>query len=302
MIGYLRLVRLPNVFTAFADVIAGFVIIGSRGASLGTGDWHALPHLLGSSAALYMAGMAFNDIADRKEDAEIRPNRPIPSGQVTFTGALVCAFLLTAIGIGLAALAGSDSLLRAVLLTGAILQYNFRAKGTLLFGPLVLGLCRFLNIQLGMSAHPDFAFAVETSRSAMNIAWAPAIATGVYAAGLTAFSAQEEQGKQTRAILIGWALCGGAILWAGLTSSPSAWLALVPLALLLQFLTFKLRKEGTPQAARNLVRFGVMGVCVLDAGLILGFAGTTAWPYAAACLALPIPGLLIAKWLAQKEA
>ena len=64
------------------------------GASLGDAGWHGLPYLLGSSAALYMAGMAFNDIADRDEDAEVRPNRPIPSGQVSFAGAIACAFAL----------------------------------------------------------------------------------------------------------------------------------------------------------------------------------------------------------------
>jgi 4-hydroxybenzoate polyprenyltransferase len=300
MIGYLRLVRLPNVFTSFADILAGAAIVNAL-PGLSHSGWQALPFLLAASAALYMAGMAFNDIADRAEDAEIRPNRPIPSGQVSLRGAIVCAILLTAAGLAFAGCAGRDALIRAGLLAGAILQYDFRAKGHFLLAPLVLGLCRFLNVQLGMTIHPDFSFAIRTSH-VFDPAWAAAIATGVYAAGITAFSTQEEHGKQRRAIALGWVFCGGAILWAGLASSPLSWAVLAPLALLLQFLTFRLRREGTPAAARNLVRFGVMGVCALDAGMILGFAGAEAWPFAVACLALPLPGIAVAKMLTQKEA
>ena len=77
---------------------------------------------------------------------------------------------------------------------------------------------------------------------------------------------------------------------------------LAPLTILLVIRTVALAREGSPLAARNLVRTGVMGVCALDAGLVLGFAGPTAWPIALACLALLIPSIAIAKWLAQKEA
>jgi hypothetical protein len=45
-----------------------------------------------------------------------------------------------------------------------------------------------------------------------------------------------------------------------------------------------------------------MGICVLDAGLILGFAGLEAWPYAAASVGLLLPGFVLAKLLAQREA
>lgn len=301
MIGYLRLVRFPNVFTSLADILAGYVIIRSTRANLSVQAWEGLPLLLCASAALYMAGMAFNDIADREEDSRVRPNRPIPSGQVSHSGAISCAVLLMVLGLGLSYWVGFDALVRAGLLAAAILQYDFRAKGVFIFGPFVLGLCRFLNVQLGMSGHPDFTFALRTSQITES-AWAPAIAVGVYAAGLTAFSAQEEEGKQRKAIIVGWLFCGGAILFAGVCSSPYSWFALAPLALTLQFLTFKLRREGTPAAARNLVRIGVMGICVLDAGLILGYGGPQAWPYAVGCVALLIPGLIIAKLIAQKEA
>jgi 4-hydroxybenzoate polyprenyltransferase len=313
MIGYLRLVRLPNVFTALADILAGYAIMRALYPEMDPG-YGPLAILCGASASLYLAGMAFNDIADREEDAEVRPNRPIPSGQVSLKGALVCGGGLMALGVGLAYVAGTSSFLRAVMLAAAILQYDFNSKRNvqmgMFMGPLVLGVCRFLNVQLGLSVHPAFASIFETA-SLTSVPWAPSFAMGIYAAGLTAFSTQEEEGKKNIAILFGWLLCFGGILIAALTSSRVAWIALAPLALVLLFLTRKLRKEGTPEAARNLVRAGVMGVCVLDAGMILGFSASKdayanalqdLWPWAAGCVALLVPGLVLGKWLRQKEA
>jgi 4-hydroxybenzoate polyprenyltransferase len=305
VIAYLRLVRFPNVFTALADIGAGWLIVhaAARGSftSFAVLDWNTLPLLAGASGALYLSGMAFNDIADRREDAEFRPGRPLPSGALSLRGAVLCAILLTLLGLSLAAAAGLNTLLRAALLACAILQYNFRSKGHLLFGPLTLGFCRFVNVQLGMSAHPAFG-ALLSAGGVFDPIWSAPLAVGLYSAGLTAFSAQEEHGARARALTLGALLCGSAILWAGLSSSVTAWFALAPLLLVLQFLTLKLRREGTPAAARTLVRTGVMGICVLDAGLVLGHCGPAAWPAAAALFALLLPGLLAARLLAQREA
>jgi len=300
VLGYLRLVRLPNVFTALADILAGFILARSWAPPDEMG-WQRAAPLFVASAALYMAGMALNDIADREEDAEFRPSRPLPSGQVSLFGALLCALLLMALGVGLAWWSSRAALLRGALLAGTIVLYNFSSKRHPLTGPLVLGSCRFLNVQLGMTANPEFQFHAQYS-AVWEWPWAPALAVGIYAAGLTAFSAQEESGKKARAIALGWLFCGGAILFSGLSGGREAWLALAPLTMTLSFLTHRLRRLGTPGAARDLVRAGVLGICVLDAGLILGFAGLAAWPFAAACVALLVPGLILAKLLAQKEA
>jgi 4-hydroxybenzoate polyprenyltransferase len=305
MLGYLRLVRLPNVFTALADVLAGYVI--SRQALGEYGEYRLAP-IAGASACLYLSGMAFNDIADRKEDAEFRPNRPIPSGQVSLVGAIACGFLLMAAGVGLAFSNHMMSGLLALVLAVNILKYDFGSKQSVLMGPLFLGICRFVNVLLALTTHPDAPDRIRRGlqeSSLLEYPWAPALAVGIYAAGLTAYSAQEESGKQNRALVVGSLLCNAGIVLAALSGtshSKLAWAALAPLALLLQFLTFRLRKSGTPEAARDLVRAGVMGICVLDAGLILGFGGEKAWPYALGCVALLIPGLLLGKLLRQSEA
>lgn len=306
-ISYLRLVRLPNVATAWADMVAGFLIVRTVFSG---GDWGPFPFLLLATSGLYLAGMVFNDIADREEDARERPNRPIPSGAVTLMGAARCGSWLLLLGVLSAVAAGafaSENLtyaptLWALMLAASILLYDFGAKGTALGGPLVLGLCRFLNVQMALSVAPGFMGNL-TDVGLFATFFSPALAVGLYAAGVTAFSAQEERGKRTQAIALGWLFVAAGLGCASLFS-PQIWVwpGIALLLAVFGWNTSQLVRTGTPAAARNLVRFGVMGICVLDASLILGHAGTSAWPYAVTTVLLLVPGLLLARLLAQKEA
>ncbi len=71
----LQLIRLPNLFTAMADVLAGYLIV--TGAAV---RWDILLPLLLATACLYAAGCVLNDFHDREIDRRERPFRPIPSG------------------------------------------------------------------------------------------------------------------------------------------------------------------------------------------------------------------------------
>ncbi|MCW8129102.1 MAG: UbiA family prenyltransferase [Planctomycetota bacterium] len=299
MIAYLRLVRFPNVFTSLADIAAGFLIMR---AACGASVWEAVVPLALASACLYLSGMALNDLADREEDAKFRPNRPIPSGAVSLKGAVLCGVGLMALGVVAAMAAGTTSLFLALFLAVSILLYDFAAKHVELAGPLALGFCRFFNLQLGMSYDLNFAPWLALP-SQWRVVYGPAAAVGIYAAGMTAFSAQEETGKRIRAIVLGWCFVGGALALAGYCMpSPWGWAPLGALAAVLAWRTAALAKAGTPVAARNLVKTGVLGICVLDAGQILGHYGTAAWPYALGVALLILPALVLGKWLAQKEA
>jgi 4-hydroxybenzoate polyprenyltransferase len=307
VVSYLRLMRLPNVATAWADMVVGFLIVRTVFSG---GDWGTFPFLLLATTGLYLAGMVFNDIADRDEDARERPHRPIPSGAVTLKGAARCGSWLLLLGVLSAVAAGAFApqgfscapALWSLMLAAAILFYDFGAKGTALGGPLVLGLCRFLNVQMASSTAPGF-MANLADVGLFAAFFSPALAVGLYAAGVTAFSAQEERGKRTRAIALGWLFVAAGLGCAGFFS-PQIWVwpGIVLLLAVTIWNTSQLTRTGTPSAARNLVRFGVMGICVLDASLIVGHAGTGAWSYAVATVLLLIPGLLLARLLAQKEA
>jgi 4-hydroxybenzoate polyprenyltransferase len=308
---YLRLMRLPNVFTAAADVGAAFVIgrlVFSGGA------WWPLAPLACASAALYLSGFVFNDVADRKEDALTRPERPIPSGAVSVQAALVCGGLLAAAGL-LAALAAGLPLFRAqgasfdwappawaASLVLLILLYDFRVKRRALLGPLAMGLCRGVNFQLGLSATPFF-LANLSDPGLWRTIYAPALALCLYVAGVTAFSAQEESGRRPRALALGWCGVASGLALGGLSAPQCwAWAAFAPLAAALAYCSVRLLRLGTPQAARQLVRSGVLGICILDAGLVLGHGGLAAWRYALALALAILPAILLARWLGQREA
>lgn len=137
-----HLVRAPAALTVPGDTLAG---AAAAGLAL-RGRRAALPV---ASVALYWAGMALNDFADRELDAVERPERPIPSGRVTATQALAVAGGLTVAGLGLAAYAGRGDALRvAVPLAATIWAYDLRLKGTAV-GPVAMAACRGLDVLLG---------------------------------------------------------------------------------------------------------------------------------------------------------
>ncbi len=90
VLAYLRLLRLPNVFSALADVLMGWFVARM------TWTWQEstqmefaqLALLLGTSVCLYLSGLVLNDVFDYEVDKVERPERPLPSGAIPFsTGA-----------------------------------------------------------------------------------------------------------------------------------------------------------------------------------------------------------------------
>ena len=75
---YLQLMRFPNLFTAAADVIAGYLIV--RGLDIKLWD---LVGLVFATSGIYAGGCVLNDLCDRNVDAIERASRPIPSGRVS---------------------------------------------------------------------------------------------------------------------------------------------------------------------------------------------------------------------------
>jgi 4-hydroxybenzoate polyprenyltransferase len=185
---YVELIRLPNVFTAVADVAMGFLFVQATGTEWTPTPWDyaTLGTLIAASAALYMAGIVLNDVFDLDIDRQERPERPIPSGRVPFDAARRLGWRLLFLGVALAS--GTVFLtghlrpgVAAAVLATAILLYDAWLKRTPL-GPLAMGACRMLNVLLGMSA-------VEGTLHAEH--WLVAGAIGVYVAGITLFARTE---------------------------------------------------------------------------------------------------------------
>ncbi|MPY99258.1 MAG: 4-hydroxybenzoate polyprenyltransferase [Actinophytocola sp.] len=175
MAAFAELVRAPAALTVIGDTAVGAAASGPL--------LHRSRLLFPlASVALYWAGMALNDWADRELDATERPERPIPSGRVSDRDALAIAAGLTSAGLALSAAAGGHRGLRsAVLLTGAICAYDTRLKGTVA-GPAGMAMCRMLDVLLG--AWPGNLRAAAPAAAAL----------GVHTLGVTALAAGEVHG------------------------------------------------------------------------------------------------------------
>ncbi|MCX7933900.1 MAG: UbiA family prenyltransferase [Planctomycetota bacterium] len=180
----LQLLRFPAVFTAIADVLAGYLILRFAGA--GDGEVRRLPFVVLASACLYLAGMAWNDFFDAEDDSQRRPERPIPAGQITLTVAFFIAALLSVAGLLLAMSASRPCFFAAAALLGAILFYNSGAKRLEIVGPLAMAACRGLNLFLGMCCHADAWFLL-----ASPVVYLPIALLASYTAIVTVLAALE---------------------------------------------------------------------------------------------------------------
>src|SRR5215211_353107 len=157
LLPFARLLRLPNVFTALADIGLGLCATAALSPGSVNDDfaWKAGLLLL-ASGMLYSAGMVWNDYFDLAEDRRDRPFRPLASGRISVRTAVVLGTLLLAGGWACAAVTG-----RAGALAGAILAYDARIKRTSA-GPIGMALCRFLNVLLGLSLADPAALPLAT--------------------------------------------------------------------------------------------------------------------------------------------
>lgn len=299
----LRLCRFPTVFTALADICAGYLLTNPTLEPRGT-----FAALLAASAGLYLSGMVFNDVFDFEQDARERPHRPIPAGAIRRRGAALFGSLLMGGGVLAAALAGSDSLCLALLLCLAILGYDRILKQTPL-GPLAMGSCRFLNLLLGASAGATTWAGVWQ----LPQLWMAA-ALGVYITGVTWFA-------RTEAAVSGrWSLTGAAVViniglamlglwwndalpgWGVSMPAPAAptMSVFVWIVILLTINRRLVRAIAQPEPSRVQPAVGVMllSIIVIDATAILYQRGPGAMPYAVGTLALLAPAVVLRRWIA----
>ena len=280
---YLELIRPPNVLTAVADVLAGYAVAGLSHP-------RALPWLIGATACLYAGGVTLNDFFDRQLDAVERPERPIPSGRVTPTAAGVWGGLLLALGIAAASRATRDAMLVAAAIAALVILYNAWGKRTIA-GPLNMGLCRALNLLLGVAAVPP----------ALERAWPLAAIPLVYIAAVTAVSRGEVHGGGQRVGLL--ALISLSFVLAALAavtiSGPRTSFAGLALVALLAWRVWppfwRVWRAPAAGTIRTAVKAGVLSLVLVDAAIGAAYAGG---PYAAAILATAVAAGILARLFA----
>ncbi|MBI5644445.1 MAG: UbiA family prenyltransferase [Deltaproteobacteria bacterium] len=144
----LKLMRVPVAFTAMADVMAGYLIAVAP-SSINLKD---MLLLMAASSAIYSGGSVLNDICDINLGRARRPERPLPSGDVSLKGALFLMPALISGGFILAYKAGPLSALTSIVLIFLAISYGMFTKERSVTGPSNMGLCRSVNLFLGMSA------------------------------------------------------------------------------------------------------------------------------------------------------
>lgn len=144
--------RPANIVTSVADVLAGIAISGFF-ASWGFDNINLPPVLLLclSTAGLYGGGVVFNDVFDAGLDKTERPERPIPSGLIPIKQASILGFTFLLIGVSSAFFVNNTSGILAVAIAFFSLVYDKWGKHQQILGPLNMGLCRGLNLLLGIS-------------------------------------------------------------------------------------------------------------------------------------------------------
>lgn len=297
---YGQLLRFPAVFTAFADILLGFAL-----THIHLGDAPLpLALLLVASGCIYLAGMVFNDVADRHVDARERPQRPLPSGRVSVQAAVVLGSGLIAAGLLSAAalrwvdplLCGWNPLFVAALLVTAVALYNGLLKSTPV-GPVAMGLCRFLNVLLGASASGHLF-----GRPFDNPQRWVATGLGLYIVGATWFARTEASVSRRSHLMgallvvnLGLATLLGWLRGSILAADPRLALALlVGIALALNHRMLAALRDPSPPQVQTTVRTLLLSIITLDAALIYAKTGDIVLAGAIA-VGLLLPAMLLGR-------
>lgn len=300
LLAFAQLLRIPNVFTAFADICMA-------GAATGAITEHpaAFVLLLLSSGCLYLGGMVWNDVFDWKEDAKVRGFRPIPSGRVSVRTAVILGIVLMAAGVAFA-----DAVRMATLKSGAV-QSSFRvslalATAIILYdrflkrvaiGPLGMGLCRALNVYLGASilvpGMKDFGPPAYVHHLAAVI--------GIYIVGVTWFARTEEAASNRRQLILAACVMLAAVGLAvaipvHLPMASSPWFfpyLLVAFGFIVGIPVVRAINRPEPEHVQAAVKRSILGLVVLDAVLATAFVG----PAGLLILLLLLPAAWLGKWV-----
>lgn len=261
----LSLTRPANLVTAIADVLAGMAIAGyflipnPPPAPVG---WLTL-----ATVCLYGGGVVFNDVFDAELDAIERPERAIPSGLVSKNAATLLGTVLLLVGIIASFMVNQTAGFLALGIAVASLVYDRFGKHHNWLGPVNMGLCRGLNLLLGISVIPE---------QVMPWAWVGLVPIA-YIAAITMISRGEVHGGSPttlRAAGLLYALVISCV--AALAQQRQQLGTALPFLILFGYYIFPpLWRAVREPVGRNIgmaVRAGVLSLIVMNAAWVAAFA------------------------------
>ena len=278
---YLNLIRIPNVLTAAADVIAGHLYV--RGDS----QWPTLLSLCIASMFLYAGGATLNDILDLERDRTERPKRPLPAGIISQRNASVLVVVVFVIAVATAVTVGGRAGWIAAFLVVAILLYNGVLKTTIA-APVMMGTCRALNLLLGMH---------DAETIATTTILLPVAVMRAYVTALTFFARTESRVSARPKLIAGAIGVTAASLSTALLAIVLVKLYisfLIPVALLgmvVAYVGARAARSAQPTAVQGAVGVMVLAIVGLDLCIVWASRG----PLLAGCVAMVLPAAIALK-------
>lgn len=288
-LAYIKIVRPANVVTAVADVLAGIAISGYFTLpEFGFEQVTSIFLLCLATIGLYSGGVIFNDVFDAERDQVNHPERPIPQGLISIRSAAIFGGICFMTGLMAAAFVNQTALAIALLIVIAALTYNKFAKHLSISGPINMGLCRGLNLLLGISI-----FSVVPERWWLIIATIPII----YIGSITMINSRRGNEKSKKTLYFA-ALLYAIVIACILFIAQSKGNFVVTLVFVLPFYwmifnpLFKAIDDPIGKNISNSVKAGVIALILLNAAWASAFG---VW-YIALIIVLLLP---LSMWLSK---
>jgi 4-hydroxybenzoate polyprenyltransferase len=223
--------RVSNLPTVWSNCLAGWWLGGG-------GRRSGLFLVIAAATSLYIGGMFLNDAFDADFDRHHRRLRPIPSAAIGEQEVWRWGGFWLALGVVALVWAGWATAILSVALVACILVYNASHK-MISFGPVLMGLCRFLVYLVAATA--------GAGRVTGRVIW-PALALAIYVAGLSCL-ARKESGATRPPVWPVWLLAAPLALSA-LFNDDTRWSAALLMALMAGWVVWSLAQSFWREQAR----------------------------------------------------
>ncbi len=251
----LKLGRVSNLPTVWSNTLAGVVLAGVSPFNLN------IATLIIAMSLAYVGGMFLNDAFDRKIDAEERPERPIPAGEVKAAEVFAAGFTLLAGAVFFTFLAaygwGSNVFIAtflALALCAAITLYNAWHKNNPL-SPIVMGMCRML-------VYLCAAFTATASPSVM--VYIGAVVMLAYLIGLTYVAKQENLGEVKNLWPVACLAVPAIYGIYAFFSDTQIWIALLAFIAWVIFCLYLIKRKAKGDIPKAVVSL-IAGIALVDA-------------------------------------
>jgi hypothetical protein len=289
---YLTLFRLPNVFTAPSNILAGYYAVvepaNASGLHLGI--------LIICSILLYLSGIVLNDYFDIEVDRRERPLRPLPAGTVSKRKVLLIGIVFIIAANFISLLVSTSTFIIAAILSGTIVSYDYRMKYSV-YGPGMMGAARALNVMLGSS--PIFLTTVLNINNSARIA-VVTVSLFVFVFAISRLSRKEidetDKVRTAKGSFIMIFAVLAIIIVSGLVGvflkDLFANLALFAIIMIITFKPLLQRQPLSSKDIQRTIKTMVLSIIVLDSAFVSGSAGTA---YGLVTVMLIMPAIILSR-------